>query len=114
MSEKKVRQLGWMEFVDLARCVAKKKKRKNIFSCWLHFSSKGHFIEKLNLDGDPKDNPAFDVLLLKMTDELVRLDDEAVKRQVENARVRFMGILSLLIWHCFDLSILMLHAFGGI
>ena len=52
------------------------------------FRSEGHFIEKLNLNGDPKTAPAFDVLLLKMTDELVRMDDAAVKRQVENARVR--------------------------
>lgn len=54
----------------------------------LIFREQGHFIEKLDLDGEPKNAPSFDVLLLKMTDELVRKEDPNIQRQVDNARVR--------------------------
>jgi hypothetical protein len=45
-------------------------------------------LEKLNLEGTPESNGKFDLIILKMTDELVRTDDPKVLAIVNNAKVR--------------------------
>jgi len=68
MSEKKIKQLGWETFIEFAR-------------------GNGHTLDKLDLEGSPESQGKFDVLLLKMTDELVRTSDPAVEKIVNNAKV---------------------------